>query len=76
MLDIFGNVFGKNKKSSNNASSSNQNGNNDESNDNEANDGYVFVSHNDPQRPPFAQTTILTDEVLYMREEGRGRASI
>jgi len=66
MLDILGNVFGKNKKS-NNASSSNHNGSNEETNENEASDGYVFVSHNEPQRTtPYQQATILTDELIRM----------
>lgn len=56
MFDIFGNVFGKSKKS---GSSSSSTGLNEDSNRNR-NDGYVFVGTNDS---PYSQATILTDEV-------------
>lgn len=65
MLDIFGNLLGKSKKSSTqqqaNGSGGGGGGQTDDSTANE-NDSYVFVNHNNSA--PYPQTTILTDEVI------------
>ena len=61
MFYMFGNVFGKSKKTNQQQQSNGQTDDGSGSNDNE---GYVFVNSNNSA--PYPQTTILTDEVRYL----------